>query len=101
MVPPLSAPDLFEPLPPRTDTHLESTTAIHCHSLPLTATHCLSLSLQLLRSSLLSLSRKVLTYREIDTSLAVACLVMLPYDAMVRELKAAVPSIQVRAVMTT
>ena len=49
---------------------------------------------QLLRSSLLSLSRKVLSYREIDTSLAVACLVMLPYEAMVRELKAAVPSIQ-------
>jgi hypothetical protein len=49
---------------------------------------------QLLRSSLLSLSRKVLSYREIDTSLAVACLVTLPYDAMVRELKGAVPSIQ-------
>lgn len=49
---------------------------------------------QLLRSSLLCLSRKVLSYREIDTSLAVACLVMLPYDAMVRELKGAVPSIQ-------
>ena len=49
---------------------------------------------QLLHSSLLALSRKVLSYREIDTSLAVACLVMLPYDAMVRELKAAVPSIQ-------
>jgi hypothetical protein len=49
---------------------------------------------ELLRSSLLALSRKVLGYRQIDTSLAVACLVMLPFDLMVRELKAAVPSIQ-------
>lgn len=50
---------------------------------------------QLLRTSILALSRKVLSYREIDTVLSVACLVMLPYQAMVAELKAAVPSIQV------
>lgn len=60
----------------------------------LSSWHLSDAKAQLLRSSLLSLSRKVLSYREIDTSLAVACLVMLPYDAMVRELKAAVPSIQ-------
>ena len=60
----------------------------------LSSWHLSDIKAQLLRSSLLSLSRKVLSYREIDTSLAVACLVMLPYDAMVRELKAAVPSIQ-------
>ena len=60
----------------------------------LSSWHLSDTKAQLLRSSLLSLSRKVLSYREIDTALAVACLVMLPYDAMVRELKAAVPSIQ-------
>lgn len=60
----------------------------------LSSWHISSAKADLLRSSLLSLSRKVLSYREIDTSLAVACLVMLPYDAMVRELKGAVPSIQ-------
>jgi hypothetical protein len=60
----------------------------------LSSWHLSDAKAQLLRSSLLSLSRKVLSYREIDTSLAVACLVMLPYDAMVRELKGAVPSIQ-------
>ena len=48
----------------------------------------------LLSASVTALTRKVLRYREIDTALAVACLVMLPYEAMVRELKAAVPSIQ-------
>ena len=60
----------------------------------LSSWHISGAKADLLRSSLLSLSRKVLSYREIDTSLAVACLVMLPYDAMVRELKGAVPSIQ-------
>lgn len=60
----------------------------------LSSWHMSATKAQLLRSSLLCLSRKVLSYREIDTSLAVACLVMLPYDAMVRELKGAVPSIQ-------
>ena len=60
----------------------------------LSSWHLSDAKAELLRSSLLSLSRKVLSYREIDTSLAVACLVMLPYDAMVRELKGAVPSIQ-------
>lgn len=49
---------------------------------------------QALRSSLLALARKVLSYREIDCSLAVACLSAVPYEIMVRELKAAVPSIQ-------
>lgn len=49
---------------------------------------------QYLRSSLLALSKKVLSYREIDTLYATACLILLPYDAMVKELKAAVPSIQ-------
>jgi hypothetical protein len=60
----------------------------------LSSWHMSATKAHLLRSSLLCLSRKVLSYREIDTSLAVACLVMLPYDAMVRELKGAVPSIQ-------
>jgi hypothetical protein len=54
----------------------------------------LNLSTQMLRSSLLSLGRKVLSYRDIDTDLVVACMIMLPCDTMVRELKAAVPSIQ-------
>lgn len=43
---------------------------------------------------MLSLGRKILSYREIDSPLAVACLSTLPYEIMVRELKAAVPSIQ-------
>lgn len=60
----------------------------------LSSWHVSDLKAELLRSSLLALSRKVLGYRQIDTSLAVACLVMLPFDLMVRELKAAVPSIQ-------
>eukprot|EP01036_Dinobryon_divergens_P030754 gene30755-40048_t len=49
---------------------------------------------QALRTSYLSLGRKILSYRDIDYSYAVACLSAVPYDAMVRELKAAVPSIQ-------
>jgi hypothetical protein len=60
----------------------------------LSSWHVSNSKAELLRSSLLALSRKVLGYRQIDTSLAVACLVMLPFDLMVRELKAAVPSIQ-------
>lgn len=49
---------------------------------------------QLLRSSLLSLCRKVLIYRDIDIPFAVASLAALTYDTMVKELKTAVPSIQ-------
>ena len=48
--------------------------------------------LQLLRSSLLSLCRKVLIYRDIDIPFAVAGLAALSYDTMVKELKTAVPS---------
>jgi hypothetical protein len=43
---------------------------------------------QLLRSSLVTLGRKILSYREIDTAYAVSCLSAIPPDAMVRELKA-------------
>ena len=42
----------------------------------------------MLRSSLLALGRKILSYREIDTSYAVSCLSAIPRDAMMRELKA-------------
>ena len=42
----------------------------------------------------MALSRKVLSYRDIDKTLAVACLSTVPYEAMVRELRSAVPSIQ-------
>eukprot|EP01034_Spumella_vulgaris_P036472 gene36472-44984_t len=49
---------------------------------------------EFLRTSLLQLSRKILVYRDIDTPFAVACLAALQYESMVRELKAAVPSIQ-------
>ena len=45
-------------------------------------------------TSVLALSRKILLSLHIDTSLAVACLSTVPYDSMVRELRAAVPSIQ-------
>lgn len=48
----------------------------------------------MLRSSTLALCRKVLIYRDIDISFSVACLAALPYETMVKELKAAVPSIQ-------
>ena len=48
----------------------------------------------MLRSSTLSLCRKVLIYRDIDIPFAVASLSALSYDTMVKELKAAVPSIQ-------
>lgn len=43
---------------------------------------------------MISLGRKILTYRNIDISFAVACLSTVPFDSMVKELKAAVPSIQ-------
>ena len=49
---------------------------------------------QLLKSSILALCRKVLTYREIDVSFGVACLSALSLEAAEKELKAAVPSIQ-------
>lgn len=42
----------------------------------------------------MSLCRKILTYRGIDTGLAVASLGMLPFELMVKEVKASVPSIQ-------
>lgn len=47
-----------------------------------------------LQISLLGLSRKILSYRDIDSCLGVACLASVSYDTMVRELKQAVPSIQ-------
>ena len=43
---------------------------------------------------IVNLSKKILSYRDIDNGLAVACLASIPYDFMVRELKQAVPSIQ-------
>lgn len=43
---------------------------------------------------MIALGRKILTYRNIDISYAVACLSTVPFDSMVKELKAAVPSIQ-------
>eukprot|EP00981_Chlorochromonas_danica_P007566 scaffold1794_cov162-Ochromonas_danica.AAC.2 len=46
----------------------------------------------MIRSSLLALCRKVLTYREVDESLAIACLSALDLDNVVKELKAAVPT---------
>ena len=49
---------------------------------------------RLLRNSMLSLSRKVLSYREIDVLLALACLSSLPQDLVVRELKAIFPTLQ-------
>jgi hypothetical protein len=49
---------------------------------------------RLIRESLQALGRKILSYREIDMTLAVGCLSRLPYDTMVKELKSAVPSIQ-------
>lgn len=42
----------------------------------------------------MTLCRKILTYRGIDTGLAVASLGMLPFEQMVKEVKASVPSIQ-------
>lgn len=44
----------------------------------------------MLRSSLLALGRKILSYREIDTSYAVSCLSAIPRDLMMRELKAVI-----------
>ena len=49
---------------------------------------------QLLQTSLLALSRKLLVYRDIDMPFAVATLSALPYNHMVRELRLAMPSIQ-------
>lgn len=43
---------------------------------------------------MMALGRKIITYRDIDISFAVACLSTIPFDAMVKELKSAVPSIQ-------
>ena len=43
---------------------------------------------------MLGLSRKILSYRDIDSTLGVACLAAVGYETMVRELKQAVPSIQ-------
>lgn len=46
-------------------------------------------------SLLLSLSLlSLFSYRDIDTVLATSCLIVLPYEIMVKELKSAVPSIQ-------
>lgn len=47
-----------------------------------------------MKSSVISLTRKILTYREIDISLAINCLSYLPYQVMVKELKSTIPSIQ-------
>ena len=49
---------------------------------------------QLLKSSVIALSRKLLTYREIDIHYSIASLSLLPLETMVKELKASVPSIQ-------
>jgi hypothetical protein len=56
--------------------------------------HASNMKAQLIRSSILALSKKILSYRDIDTVLATSCLIILPYEIMVKELKSAVPSIQ-------
>lgn len=56
--------------------------------------HISKLKGNLIRTSILTLCRQILSYRNIDISLSVSCLVVLPYELMVKELKAAVPSIQ-------
>lgn len=43
---------------------------------------------------MLALCKKVLTYRDIDLSFAIACLSALPLDNIVKELKSSVPLIQ-------
>jgi len=48
----------------------------------------------LLLSSLSLLCKKILAYRYIDVDYAIAVLMTLPYEMMVKELKLAVPSIQ-------
>ena len=53
-----------------------------------------SIKPELLRKSLLCLCRKVLSYREIDVLLTVACLSCLAQDSVIRELKAVFPSMQ-------
>jgi hypothetical protein len=47
-----------------------------------------------LKSSVVSLCKKVLAYREIDIPFAVACLCALPLECIVKELKASVPITQ-------
>lgn len=42
----------------------------------------------------MALSRKIITYRDVDISFAVGCLSTIPFESMVKELKSAVPSIQ-------
>jgi len=65
------------------------------YSIPLKSTCANTLfPTQLNEKSLVALGRKILSYREIDTPLALACLASLPYDVMVSELKAAIPNIQ-------
>jgi hypothetical protein len=49
---------------------------------------------QTLRSSLFALSRKLLTYHFIDGDYVTALLALLPYEAMVKELKTVIPTIQ-------
>jgi hypothetical protein len=53
-----------------------------------------TLNMQLFRKSNLLLTKKILAYRTIDTPLVIHCLSTLPYDSMVRELKATIPTIQ-------
>lgn len=48
----------------------------------------------MLKSSLISLSRKLLSYRNIHETFAIACLSCLPMETMVKELRNMVPSIQ-------
>lgn len=45
-------------------------------------------------TSMMALGRKIITYRDVDIAFAVACLATIPFEAMVKELKSAVPSIQ-------
>jgi len=70
------------------ESHLLASRVL-CHSWALGAAKT-----ALLRTSLTALSRRILSYREIDCDLAVATLLSLPFDTMVSELKASVPTIQ-------
>jgi hypothetical protein len=56
--------------------------------------HISKLKGNLIRTSIVTLCRQILSFRNIDVSLSVSCLVVLPYELMVKELKSAVPSIQ-------
>lgn len=58
------------------------------------SSHSSSSTKPLLLSSLSSLCKKILAYRYIDVDYAIAILMTLPYEMMVKELKLAVPSIQ-------